>query len=76
MFTIQCQSKQNMILYDGLLGKVFGGTDDDLVFTRFITSYPLSLKPTFVNSTSIAMKASVLEATYVSSSKSEKKFLG
>ena len=55
----------NMILYDGLLGKVFGGTDDDLAFTQFITSYPLSVKPTLMNSTTITMKASVVEATCV-----------
>ena len=59
----------NMILYDGPLGKVFGGIDDDLALTPFITSYPLSVKPTIVNSTTITMKASVIEATYVSNSK-------
>ena len=64
-----------MILYEGALGKVFGGQDPELEFTPFITSYPLSVKPTIRHPSALTMKASVLEATYVSSSKSEKEFL-
>ena len=64
-----------MILYEGPLGKVFGGQDPQLEFTPIVTSYPLSVKPTIRHPSAHTMKASVLEATYVSSSKSEKEFL-
>ena len=64
-----------MILYEGPLGKVFGGQDPELEFTPFVTSYPLSVKPTIRHPSALTMKASVLEATYVSNSKSEKEFL-
>ena len=59
----------NMTLYDGPLGKVFGGTDEDLQFTPVKTNYPQSVKPTVVNSTAITVKAIVVEATYISNSK-------
>ena len=64
-----------MTLYDGPLGKVFGGTDDDLVFTPANTTYPQVMKPTLANTMSVTMRASVVEATYISSSKQENEFL-
>ena len=63
------------ILYDGPLGKVFGGQDPELQFSPFVTSYPLSVKPTITHTSALTMRASVLEATYVSNSKSEREFL-
>ena len=64
-----------MILYEGPLGKVFGGQDPELEFTPFVTSYPLSATPTIRHPSALTMRASVLEATYVSNSKNEKEFL-
>ena len=64
-----------MILYEGPLGKVFGGQDPELEFTPFVTSYPLSATPTSRHPPALTMRASVLEATYVTNSKSEKEFL-
>ena len=64
-----------MTHYHGPLGKVFGGTCEDLRFLPFRTHYPQSVNPTIVNTTAVTMKASVVEATYISSSKQEKEFL-
>ena len=54
---------------------MFGGSDESLVFTPIKTSYPQSFKPTLVSTTAITMKASVVKATYISSSKQDKEFL-
>ena len=64
-----------MIRYHRPLGKVFGGTNGDLKFFPVRTHYPQSVNPTIVNTTAVTMKASVEEATYISSSKQEKEFL-
>ena len=66
-----------VVLYEGPLGKVFGGSDPDLVFTPYMISYPLSVHPTTLTNTvhATTMKAVVREASYISPAKTEKEFL-
>ena len=66
-----------IVLYDGPLGKVFGGHDPDLVFTPHVTSYPLSMHRTTSSNTvhTVTMRATVMEATYTTPAMSEKKLL-
>ena len=66
-------------LYNGPLGKVFGGSDPDLVFTPYVASYPLSVHRTANTNAntihSVTMRATVQEATYTTPVKSEKELL-
>jgi hypothetical protein len=64
-------------LFNGVLGKVFGGSDPDLVFEPYVMSYPLSVHQTSVSETCCAktMRAVVKEATYTTTAKTEKEFL-
>ena len=52
-----------MTLYDRPLGKVFGGTDEDLKFSPVKTTYPEVVKLTQVNTTSVTMKAGIVDHT-------------
>ena len=64
-------------LYEGVLGKVFGGSDSDLVFEPYVMSYPLSVKETSSAESYSAqtMRAVVKEASYTSTAKTDKEFL-
>ena len=65
-----------MVLYDGPLGKVFGGCDPDLDFSPFVNSYPASVHPLVSDTVqSIVLRAVVKEAVYTTPSKTEKDFL-
>ena len=62
-----------VVLYDGPLGQVFGGSDPDLMFTPHVVSYPLSMSVHPTNTiNSITMRATVKEATYTTLAKSER----
>ena len=63
-----------MILYEGIYGKVFGGEDPDLKFTPHQRSYPVMVMEVD-RRTSQTMRTVVKSATVVSSAKSEKLFL-
>ena len=64
-----------MILYNGPLGKVFGGVNPDLVFTPFVTSYPSSVNFSSASIHSTVMKTIVKDVAYITPAKSEKAFL-
>ena len=63
-----------MTLYDGIYGKVFGGADPKLKFTPYQKSYPTTVIEVDQRITQI-MKTAVKSATLISSAKSEKEFL-
>ena len=69
-----------MILYDGILGKVFGGSDPHLVFTPHRSSYPSSVHLLHQSASSMvyrshAMRTVVKEAAYTLSTRSDREFL-
>ena len=53
-----------MILYDGPLGKVFGGVNPDLEFTPHVTSYPCSINMLSAVHHSTVMNSYVKEANF------------
>ena len=64
----------NMTLYEGAFGKVFGGSDKNLMFTLHKTSYParvLEIDRLHIQT----MRAAVKSATQVASARTEKDFL-
>ena len=67
-------------LYDGRFGKVFGGSDPDLIFTPYKMSYPLSVNMVtqtspFVLHHAHTMRTVVKEAVYTTTAKSDREFL-
>ena len=71
------RTKDCITLYEGKLGKVFGGSDPGLVFSPYTMSYPLSVhQVSNVNTVhAYTMKAMVREATYTTPAKTEKEIL-
>ena len=71
------RTKDGITLYEGKLGKVFGGSDPGLVFSPYTMSYPLSVhQVSNVNTVhAYTMKAMVREATYTTPAKTEKEIL-
>ena len=65
-----------MILYDGQLGKVFGGRCEDLVFTPFELSYPVSVNRVYSDTVrSTVLRAAIKEVVYTTPAKSDREFL-
>ena len=63
-----------MTLYEGIYGKVFGGADPNLEFTPYQKSYPTVVMEVDRRVTQ-TMKTAVKSATLISTAKSEKEFL-
>ena len=65
-----------MILYEGLLGKVFGGHWAGLEFTPYVTSYPVSVCPHVWETVRLTtLKAVVREYVYTMPAKTEQEIL-
>ena len=69
-----------MKLYEGRMGKVFGGSDPDLEFTPYKMAYPLSVHLVHQSNLSTvhhaqAMRTVVKESVYTATAKTEKEFL-
>ena len=74
------QTDDRMKLYDGRMGKVFGGSDPDLDFTPYKMSYPLSVQLVQQANLSImhctqALRTVVKEVAYTATARTEKEFL-
>ena len=66
----------HMSLYDGVFGKVLGGTDDDLVFVKnYVSSMPAMVKGIKGVSKACTLRAAVQAVTLSSSKKSDREFL-
>ena len=64
----------DITLYEGIFGKVFGGTDPELKFTAYQTCLPVSVHE--IDRQHVhTMRTALKSATLVSSAKSEKEFL-
>ena len=65
-----------MILYQGPLGKVFGGRCAELDFIPFVVSYPVSVRPLIPEAVrSTTLRATVREYVYTTPAKTEQEIL-